>query len=87
MWGGDALSQWDKLVAEIIKQNPTLRFEDLCKALVKIGYTAEQPRGGSSHYTFRKDGCMPITLPRHVPMKKAYINLVADAVRAYLQEV
>ena len=67
MWGGDALSQWDKLVAEIIKQNPTLRFEDLCKALVKIGYTAEQPRGGSSHYTFRKDGCMPITLPKHVP--------------------
>lgn len=87
MWGGDALSQWDKLVAEILKQNPNLRFEDLCKALVKIGYMAEQPRGGSSHYTFRKYGCMPITLPKHVPMKKAYINLVADAVRAYLQEV
>ena len=87
MWGGDALSQWDKLVAEILKQNPHLRFEDLCKALVKIGYMAEQPRGGSSHYTFRKDGCMPITLPKHVPMKKAYINLMADAVRAYLQEV
>ena len=87
MWGGDALSQWDKLVAEILRQNPNLRFEDLCKALIKIGYTAEQPRGGSSHYTFRKDGCMPITLPKHVPMKKAYINLVADAVRAYLQEV
>ena len=78
------MSQWDKLVAEILKQNPNLRFEDLCKAL---GYTAEQPRGGSSHYTFRKDGCMPITLPKHVPMKKAYINLMADAVRAYLQEV
>ena len=87
MWGGDALSQWDKLVADILKQNPNLRFGDLCKALVKIGYTAEQPRGGSSHYTFRKDGCMPITLPKHTPMKKAYINLVADAVRAYLQEV
>ena len=58
MWGGDALSQWDKLVAEILKQNPNLRFEDLCKALVKIGYTAEQPRGGSSHYTFRNRGEM-----------------------------
>lgn len=81
------MSQWDKLVAEILKQNPNLRFEELCKALVKIGYTVEQPRGGSSHYTFRKDGCMPITLPKHTPMKKAYINLVADAVRVYLQEV
>ena len=81
------MSQWDKLVAEILKEDPNLRFEDLYKALVKIGYTAEQPRGGSSHYTFRKDGCMPITLPKHTPMKKAYINLVADAVRTYLQEV
>ena len=87
MLGDDALGQWDKLVAEILQKNPNLRFEDLYKALVKIGYTAEQPRGGSSHYTFRKDGCMPITLPKHVPVKKAYINLVADAVRAYLQEV
>ncbi len=87
MLGDDALGQWDKLVAEILQKNPNLRFEDLYKALVKIGYTAEQPRGGSSHYTFRKDGAMPITLPKHVPMKKAYINLVADAVRAYLQEV
>ena len=81
------MSQWDKLVAGILKQNPNQRFEDLYKALTKTGYTAEQPRGGSSHYTFRKDGAMPITLPMHVPMKKAYINLVADAVRAYLQEV
>ncbi len=47
------MSQWDKLVAEILKEDPNLRFEDLYKALVKIGYTAEQPRGGSSHYTFR----------------------------------
>lgn len=81
------MSQWDKLVDEILKQNPNLRFDDLYKALVKIGYAPEQPRGGSSHYTFRKAGCMPITLPKHTPMKKVYINLVSDAVRAYLQEV
>ena len=80
------MSQWDKLVADILKQNPNLRFEELCKALVKIGYVPEQPRSGSSHYTFRKSGCTPITLPKHGPMKKAYINLVSDAVRAYLQE-
>ena len=81
------MSQWDKLVAEILAQNPNLRFENLYRALVKIGYTPEQPRGGNSHYTFLKAGCMPITLPKHGSMKKAYINLVADAVRAYLQEV
>ena len=81
------MSQWDKLVTEILNLNPNLRFDDLYRALVKIGYTPEQPRGGSSHYTFRKAGCMPITLPKHGSMKKAYINLVADAVCAYLQEV
>lgn len=80
------MSQWDKLVANILAENKNLRFEELAKALTKIGYTMEQPRGGSSHYTFRKAGCLPITIPKQQPMNKAYIELVADAVRQFLQE-
>lgn len=80
------MSQWDKLVANILAENKNLRFEELAKALIKIGYTMEQPRGGSSHYTFRKAGCFPITIPKQNPMNKAYIELVADAVRQYLEE-
>ena len=80
------MSQWDKLVANILTKNKNLRFEELAKALIKIGYTMEQPRGGSSHYTFRKAGCFPITIPKQNPMNKAYIELVADAVRQYLEE-
>lgn len=80
------LSQWDKLIEAILAESPNLRFEDLCKALEKIGYTANQPRGGSSHYTFRKPGCAPITIPKHQPLKKVYIELVAEAVREYLEE-
>jgi len=80
------MSQWDKLVANILAKNKNLRFEELAKALTKIGYTMEQPRGGSSHYTFRKAGCLPITIPKQQPMNKAYIELVADAVRQFLQE-
>lgn len=80
------MSQWEKLITEILKKDAGLRFDDLYKALVKIGYTPSQPKGGGSHYTFRKTGCMPITLPRHAPMKTAYINLVSDTVRAYLKE-
>ena len=49
-----------------------------------MGYTARQPRGGSSHYTFRKAGCMPITIPRHYPINKAYIAIVAEIVRENL---
>ena len=80
------MSQWDKLVARILAESKNLRFQELAKALIKIGYTMEQPRGGSSHYTFRKAGCFPITIPKQNPMNKAYIELVADAVRQYLEE-
>ncbi len=53
------MSQWDKLVASILAESKNLRFEELAKALIKIGYTMEQPRGGSSHYTFRKARMLP----------------------------
>lgn len=80
------MSQWDKLIANILAENKNLRFEDLKKALIKIGYTMEQPHGGSSHYTFRKTGCLPITIPKQQPMNRAYIELVSAAVRRYLEE-
>ena len=32
-----SLSQWDKLIAEILECKPTLRFDDLKKALEKMG--------------------------------------------------
>ena len=80
------MSQWDKLIAAILAEDRGLRFEDLKKALLRMGYTAEQPRGGSSHYTFRKPGCMPITIPKHQPLNRVYIELVAEAVKRYLEE-
>ena len=80
------MSQWDKLIADILACSPSVRFDDLKKALERMGYVCKQPSGGSSHYTFRKEGCMPITIPKHSPLKKVYIELVADAVRAYLEE-
>lgn len=80
------MSQWDKLVKDILNKSPNLRFDDLAKALYKMGYESNQPKGGSSHFTFRKAGCIPITIPKHYPMKKAYIELVSEAVRVYFEE-
>lgn len=81
------MSQWDKLIAEILGKSPNLRFEDLAKALIKIGYTQSQPKGGSSHHTFRKPGCVPVTLPKKKPpMDKIYVDLVAAAIREYLTQ-
>ena len=46
-----------------------------CKAsfpiLESYGYEMNAPRSGSSHYTFRKQGCMPITIPKYEPIKPA----------------
>ena len=81
------MSQWDKLIDEILKLDKNLRFEELAKALTKIGYTQHQPKGGSSHYTFRKSGKMPITLPKATPMNKVYIEMVRDAIIEYESEV
>ena len=53
-----------------------MRFEELRKVLESCGYVMNAPRTGSSHYTFRKQGCQPITIPKHEPIKKAYVELV-----------
>ena len=51
-----------------------LRFDELRKVLESYGYVINAPKGGSSHYTFRKAGCQPITIPKHEPIKKVYVE-------------
>ena len=40
------------------------------------------PKGGSSHYTFRKSGCQLITIPKHEPIKKVYVEMVKQIVES-----
>ena len=56
------MSKWDKLIARICTLSKDLRFDELRKVLESYGYEMYAPRSGSSHYTFRKAGCMPITM-------------------------
>ena len=70
------MSKFDKLIKEILSLSKDLRFAELRKVLEFYGYTMEAPRGGSSHYTFRKSGCYPITIPKHEPIKKVYVEMV-----------
>lgn len=46
------------------------------------GYIMNAPKGGSSHYTFRKQGCQPITIPKHEPIKRVYVELVKQIVES-----
>lgn len=76
------MSKWDKLLARICGLSRDLRFDELRKVLESYGYEMRQPSGGSSHYTFRKAGCAPITIPMHEPIKKVYVIMVKEVVES-----
>lgn len=48
------MSKWDKLILKISALSKDLRFSELRKVLESYGYVMKNPKGGSSHYTFRK---------------------------------
>ncbi len=76
------MTKWDKLIAKILTLSKDLRFDELRKVLESYGYEMHAPRGGSSHYTFRKPGCQPITIPKHEPIKKVYVEMVRQIVES-----
>lgn len=76
------MSRFEKLIKEILSLSKGLRFSELRKVLEYYGYTMESPRSGSSHYTFRKKGCNPITIPKHEPIKRIYVQKFKEIVEA-----
>lgn len=76
------MSKWEKLLARMTSLSKDLRFDELRKVLESYGYRMSSPRGGSSHYTFRKPGCRPITIPKHEPIKKIYVEMVREVVES-----
>ncbi|WP_289089303.1 toxin HicA [uncultured Veillonella sp.] len=76
------MSKWDRLLARIYNLSKSLRFDELRKVLESYEYEMNSPRGGSSHYTFRKAGCMPITIPKHEPIKRIYVEMVRQIVES-----
>lgn len=76
------MSKWDKLLMRISTLSKDLRFDELKKVLESYGYVMYAPRSGSSHFTFRKPGCNPITIPKHEPIKKVYVEMVKNVVES-----
>ena len=76
------MSKWDKLLARILSLSRDLRFDELRRVLESFGYVMCAPRGGSSHYTFRKPGCQVVTIPKHEPIKKVYVEMVKQIVES-----
>lgn len=81
------MSKWDKLIAEICSLSKELRFDELRKVLEGYGYTMYRPHSGSSHCTFRKPGCAPITIPMHEPIKTVYVQMVKDVIESEVSNI
>ena len=76
------MSKWDKLLERIRSMPNDLRFHEVRRVLESFGYTVKAPRGGSSHYTFRKPGCPPFTIPKHEPIKKVYVAMIQAVIES-----
>lgn len=74
------MSQLTKLWLQA-KNNPkTVTFEDADKLLTRAGFIRRQPRSGSSHYTYKKDGKI-VTIPKKQPhIKEEYIKQMIEAI-------
>ena len=79
---GIGMSSWDKLLARIQSLSKDMRFDELRRVLEEYGYSMKMPRSGSSHATFRKPGCAPLTIPRHEPIKRVYVEMVREVVES-----
>ena len=76
------MSKWDKLLRKILSLSSDIRFNELRKVLESYGYEMHGPKGGSSHFTFRKSGFSPITIPKHEPIKRVYVEKVKKIVES-----
>ena len=68
-------------IRHILHQNETYMLK-FFRELIEFEYVMNTPRSGSSHYTFRKQGCLPITIPKHEPIKKIYVEMVRQIVES-----
>lgn len=80
------MTKWDKLLKRIRSLSNDLRFDELRRVLESYGYELFVPKRGGSHYTFRKRGCNPITIPKHEPIKRVYVEMVRQVVESEAED-
>ena len=74
------MSKWEKLLTKIITLSGEVRFDELRKVLESYGYEVRGSGTGGSHYTFRKEGCNSITIPKQRAAKKVYVEMVKQVI-------
>ena len=74
------MSKWEKLITRLKSLSKDMRFSELQKVLESYGYEMKGTSSGSSHFTFRKAGCTPITIPKHESIKTVYVKMVKEII-------
>jgi len=70
---------------EKIKNNPkNIKFTTIDKLLRQYGFTVRQPKGGSSHYIYKKDK-LTLTIPKHSPVREVYIKKAVQFIEEVLK--
>jgi hypothetical protein len=77
-----SLSKWEKLLSKITTLSKDVRFAELKRILESYGYEGRKPGSGSSHWTFRKQGKPPLTIPENEPIKLVYVRMVRDIIES-----
>jgi hypothetical protein len=77
-----SLSKWEKLLSKITTLSKNVRFAELKRILEGYGYDCRKPGSGSSHWTFRKQGKPPLTIPENEPIKFVYVRMVKDIIES-----
>ena len=74
------MSKFEKLLHDIKNLDNDLRVDEIRKVMEYYGYSMFGPSGGSSHKTFRKKGCPPVTIPQHEHVKIAHIRMIKEII-------
>ena len=72
------MTKKEKLFKRLLELPKDLRFEELDKILVSVGYVLERTRG--SHAIYTKSGANTLTIPRKSPVKSYLIQQVLEEI-------
>jgi hypothetical protein len=79
------LTKYEKLLAKWRNNPRNVRFSEIDAILRRYGYTPKQPRGGSSHFVYRKPGRYPITVVYRKPF--VHSRAVKNVLRAIEESI
>ena len=78
------MSKKQKLLKKLLRKPKDLRFEELERIILMCGYRLDRSKG--SHFSYVREGHLPLIIPRNSPVKSCYIKMVLNAIEDDIEE-